>query len=76
MEEHSAFVETHETIAPTECGECNSEAHVIRRAPYPFEGLELRTFECSECGGQMERTVPTPAGLAGDPTKAPRVVPV
>ena len=46
MEEHSVFVETHEFIAPIDCSECDGEARVIRRAPYPFEGLEFRTFEC------------------------------
>jgi hypothetical protein len=59
MEEHSVFVETHGSIAPIECSECDGEAHVFRRAPYPFEGLEFRTFECLECGGQMERITPS-----------------
>ena len=59
MVEHSEFVETHEFIAPIDCSECDGEARVIRRAPYPFEGLEFRTFECSECGGQMERITPS-----------------
>jgi hypothetical protein len=59
MEEHSLFVETGETVAPIGCSECDGEAHVIRRVPYPFEGLEFRTFECSECGNEMERVTPS-----------------
>jgi NAD-dependent SIR2 family protein deacetylase len=59
MEERLIFVETHGSIAPIECSECDGEAHVFRRAPYPFEGLEFRTFECLECGGQMERITPS-----------------
>ena len=77
MEEHSVFVETHESIAPIDCSECDGEARVIRRAPYPFEGLEFRTFEGSENGtNHSERkhvtssdlirsTVPTPAWIRG-----------
>ena len=61
MEGHSLFAETRQFIAPIGCNECDGEAHVIRRAPYPFEGLEFRTFECSECGNQMERVTPSHA---------------
>ena len=52
---------TRQFIAPIGCNECDGEAHVIRRAPYPFEGLEFRTFKCSECGNQMERVTPSHA---------------
>ena len=60
MEGHSLFAETRQFIALIGCNECDGEAHVIRRAPYPFEGLEFRTFECSECGNQMERVATEP----------------
>ena len=59
MEAHSLFVETQQFIAPIGCSECGGDAGLIRRAPYPFEGLEIRTFECSECGNQMEQITPS-----------------
>jgi Zn ribbon nucleic-acid-binding protein len=59
MKEHSLVAEDQEFIPPTRCGECDDNAHLIRRAPYAFEGLEIRTFECVACGHQMERIVPS-----------------
>ena len=67
MEEHSLFLRTREFVALIGCSECDGEAHVIRRAPYPFEGLEFRTFECSECGNEMERVHFELRPLAGPP---------
>jgi len=26
-------------------------------AAHPFEGLEIRTFECQECGHQLQRII-------------------
>ena len=61
VEEHSLFLRTREFVALIGCCQCDGEAHVIRRAPYPFEGLEIRTFECRACGHQMERVTPSRA---------------
>jgi hypothetical protein len=61
MEERSLFVGAPQFVALIGCCECDGEAHVIRRAPYPFEGLEIRTFECRACGHQMERVTPSRA---------------
>jgi len=61
MEGHSLFVETRQFIAPIGCRECDGEANGIRGGPYQFEGLEFRTFECSECGYQLERVTPSHA---------------
>jgi hypothetical protein len=57
MNEHSFLVEDQKFIAPIRCGECDDNAPLIRRAPYPLEGLEIRTFECQGCRHQMERIV-------------------
>jgi hypothetical protein len=46
MNEHSLLAEDQKFIAPIRCRECNDNAHLIRRTPYPFEGLEIRTFQC------------------------------
>jgi hypothetical protein len=63
MTEHSLLVEDQKFIAPIHCSECDDNAHLIRRAPYPFQGLEIRTFECLACGLQMERIVASEAHL-------------
>jgi Zn ribbon nucleic-acid-binding protein len=57
MNEHSFLVEDQKFIAPIRCSECDDNAPLIRRAPHPLEGLEIRTFECQACGHQMERIV-------------------
>ena len=57
MNEHSLLAEDQEFIAPIRCSECDGNAHLSRRAPHPFEGLEIRTFECHACGHQVERIV-------------------
>ena len=57
MNEHSFLVEDQKFIAPIRCSECDDNAPLIRRAPHPLDGLEIRTFECQTCGRQMERIV-------------------
>ena len=57
MNEHSFLVEDQKFIAPIRCGVGDDNAPLIRRAPYPLEGLEIRTFECQGCRHQMQRIV-------------------
>ena len=57
MNEHSLLAEDHRFIAPICCSECDDNAHLIRRTPYPIEGLETRTFECLACRHQIKRIV-------------------
>jgi Zn ribbon nucleic-acid-binding protein len=63
MNEHSFLVEDQKFVAPIRCSDCDDNARLIRRAPHPFEGLEIRTFECLACGHQMERIVAGEAKL-------------
>jgi hypothetical protein len=57
MNGHSLLAEDHRFIAPIRCSECDDNAHLIRRTPYPFEGLEIRTFECLAGRHQIKRIV-------------------
>ena len=57
MEEHSVLPKDQIFIRPLRCEECGGNAHLIRRSPHFVNCLEIRTFECQECGHQMERIV-------------------
>jgi hypothetical protein len=57
MNEHSLLAEDQKFVAPIRCSECDDNARLIRRMPYPFEGLEIRTFECLACRHQIKRIV-------------------
>jgi hypothetical protein len=43
-------------IPPIACPHCLADAHVILRSPLPEARIEIRIFECSECGKQTDRT--------------------
>jgi hypothetical protein len=57
MNEHSLLAEDQKFVAPIRCSECDDNARLIRRTPYPLEGLEIRTFECLACRLQTKRIV-------------------
>jgi len=45
-------------ISPVDCLHCGGRAHLIRRTPHPEDvSSELRTFECSDCGSEIEMSV-------------------
>jgi hypothetical protein len=53
----SLLVKDHKFIAPLQCDKCGGNAHLIRRSPHAVKDLEIRVFECYECGRQIERIV-------------------
>jgi hypothetical protein len=57
VEKHSFVVKDHKFIEPLRCDECGGNAHLIRRSPHPVPSLEIRVFECHECGRQTKRVV-------------------
>ena len=57
MERHSILLRDHKFIEPARCDKCGGNARLIRRSPHPVEGLEVRIFECQECGGRTKRFV-------------------
>jgi hypothetical protein len=57
MNGHSFHVEDQIFIEPLRCENCGGNAHLTRRSPHGFEGLEIRVFECHECAHQIERIV-------------------
>jgi hypothetical protein len=57
VEKHSFVVKDHKFIEPLRCDECGGNAHLIRRSPHPVPSLEIRVFECHECGHQTKRVV-------------------
>jgi hypothetical protein len=60
--QRSGFVNDQKFIGPVRCEKCGGNAHLIRRSPHPIEGLEIRTFQCHECGNQTKRVVSPQAG--------------
>ena len=62
MGQYSDFVNDQKFIEPFRCENCGGNAHLIRRSPHPIEGLEIRTFQCHECGNQTKRIVSLQAG--------------
>ncbi len=57
VEKHSFVVKDHKFIAPLRCDKCGGNAHLIRRSPHAAKDLEIRVFECHECGHQTTRVV-------------------
>ena len=57
LEKHSFPVKDHKFIAPLHCDKCGGNAHLIRRSPHTVKDLEIRVFECYECGRQIARIV-------------------
>jgi hypothetical protein len=55
MERHFILVKDHRFVKPVNCDSCHGRAHLIRRSPHPLNGLEMRVFECHECGCQAKR---------------------
>jgi hypothetical protein len=41
-------------ITPIACQYCRAEAHLINLSRHPEFCVELRTFECEDCGKQTE----------------------
>jgi hypothetical protein len=57
VEKHSFLVKDHKFIAPLRCDKCGGNAHLIRRSPHAVRDLEIRVFECQQCGRRIERIV-------------------
>ena len=59
LEKHSFIVKDYKFIAPLRCSECGGNAHLIRRSLHAVENLEIRVFECHECGHKTEQLAKT-----------------
>jgi hypothetical protein len=57
VEKHSFVVRDRKFIAPLRCERCGGNAHLTRRSPHAVKDLEIRVFECHECGHQIEQVV-------------------
>lgn len=72
MPSREPFDITHsKTVAPITCVDCGHNMHCIRRAPaHPGEH---QWFECSACGGKVEKIVglqPSDAAIQGSMEKS------
>ena len=63
MNDHSFLVEDQKFIEPLRCEKCSGNAHLTRRSPHAAKSLEIRVFECPECGCQTQRIVTGEGGV-------------
>ena len=63
MNDHSFLVEDQKFIEPLRCEKCSGNAHLTRRSPHAAKSLEIRVFECHECGCQTQRIVTSEGGV-------------
>jgi len=42
---------------PITCSQCEGQAYLMRRTLHPKIKAEIWTFECKDCGKQMEKSV-------------------